>query len=573
MPEAYLVTQSRSGPRDKMHVGYGLILGRAVDCDYVLRDDSVSRRHMEIKEEDGVYLWKDLGSTNGVLINEERLRQGELIHGDLIRIAATTLRFEVSQDLSSESPKSTVFREVVLDRDGRVDTNPRTPVSTASKEAHHLLDAVYAVMNDIATEYDPCSLVDQILKTTMKAIDGQRGALFFAAPNSTRSDSLSTETLLPCPVCNRTHLIQDGKIIHTDTNTINISRTVVRRVLENGESVLIRDTESSGDIEKSESIQKMSLTSIICVPVRGKSGTTGILYIDTDRLDQHYTHQHMLLSTAVGNSAGLALENARLHRDVVEKERFEEEIRHAGKIQRDFLTTNWPDEDEAFSVYGETHPARVVGGDFYDFVRPRPHQVGLLIGDVSGKGMPAALAMARILAEFRVLVSLKLSPKRVMIELNKEFVQRTQQGMFCTLCYLTLDLNTGKVRCTNAGHFSVIKINQFETSEFGQSTGVPIGILLDEHWSETETTIEKGDTLLLYSDGIIEARGSTTHIGDESPSMPDQYGTPALIGLSRDMAGESPKVLVKEIMKDVERFCEPGVPHDDCTLLALRYTG
>lgn len=109
----------------------------------------------------------------------------------------------------------------------------------------------------------------------------------------------------------------------------------------------------------------------------------------------------MLLSTAVGNSAGLALENARMHVQIVEKNRTDSEIQHAWQIQQGFLINEWPEDDARFKVYGDTRPAKTVGGDFYDFVQPDDAHVGLLIGDVSGKGVPAALTMAQLLTEFR----------------------------------------------------------------------------------------------------------------------------------------------------------------------------
>ena len=209
--------------------------------------------------------------------------------------------------------------------------------------------AVYAVMNEIASDYEPCSLVDRVLETTMRAIDAQRGAIYFAGD--------AGDELLPCPVCGHVHLIRDGQLRRAASGEITISKTVAHRVLAGGETVLFQDSDGDGELSTAESIMSLHLRSIICVPLRGKFGVRGILYVDTDRPGHQYTREDMLLTTAVGNSAGLALENVTMHRQILEKQRIEQEIALAWTIQEGFLVKEWPKDDARFEVYGQTLPA------------------------------------------------------------------------------------------------------------------------------------------------------------------------------------------------------------------------
>lgn len=541
--------------KTRVPVRDSVVIGRTADCDFVINDVAASRHHVRIEARNGEFHWKDLGSTNGTMVNGRPLTEGKLEHGDRIQIGTTEIRFEI-ESVTEDKPGMFGASTKPL---------PEGPEAMPVPSADRLLDAVYQVMNEIATNYEPCSLVDSILQTTMRAIDAQRGAVLFAGE--------SAEDLKPCPVCGFVHTIREGVLSHTNVGDIKISGTVARRVLRGGESVLYQDTAQDAEFDAAESIVALRLRSIICVPLRGNMGILGILYIDSDRPKQYYTHEHMLLSTAVGHSAGLALENAQMHQQLLEKQRIEQDIEYAGIIQEGFLQKKWPEADPRFEVYGDTRPAKTVGGDFYDFVQPDVNTIGVLIGDVSGKGVPAALAMAQMLAEFRVRAMQEPSPAEVLRWLNVTMTERSRRGMFCTACYLTVDLRTGTVTCANAGHHAVLRVNRLGVQEFGQALELPLGILRETRYENEQTQLDPDDTLLLYTDGIIEARGAATHNGLEDANETDEYGLDALKILAKGLYGMSPKLLVEEVLKDVLRFCEPASPHDDCTLLGLRYLG
>ena len=559
MQRAYLVCESATnGPKD-VSIGTGITLGRAGDCGFVIDDAAASRRHVMISHRSGQYFWRDLGSTNGTLLNGAKMLEGLLKNGDRLQIGETILRFEVEElpDSEGKPDDSTIFKKTLLDWKYSDDG-----VTAAAEKSEALLRAVYSVMNEIASNYEPCSLVDRILETTLSAIDAQRGAVFFAEQSSSE--------LLPCPVCGKFHIISDQKLKHVQAGEIAISSTVTHHVLSRGESVLFTEGDAQNHINMAQSIMSLQIRSIICVPLRGKYGNLGILYIDTSRPGHMYTNDDMLLATAVGNSAGLALENAHMHREIIEKERIEQDIQHAWTIQEGFLFKDWPTGPGRFQVYGEMRPAKIVGGDFYDFVEPDEDHVGILIGDVAGKGVSAALTMAQLLAEFRIRAIQFPSPAIVLQTLNTEFFHRAKRGTFCTMCYIRIELTTGRMSIANAGHHPPILLSNGVAKTIADASGPPVGVLKKPPWTDFSMTLSPGDLLVLYTDGIAEARSVSAN---PEPHMPlGEYGIEPIQRLLQANPTMSPSRLIATVNNDVLEHCKPSSPHDDCTLIALRYT-
>ena len=555
----FLIVRSGRGEGRRLPVGSSVILGRAMDCGVIIDDEAASRHHVEIVAHDDRFRWRDLGSTNGTLFNGRRVDEGMLAHGDVLRIGDTTFTFEVEDvpEDKVEGRPTTHFKEAIINWDSDASTISRDGMSEG------LLRAVYTVINEISSNYEPCSLVDRILETTVQAIHAQRGALFFAQP--------AAEGLQPCPVCNKFHVIEEGELRHLEQGEIQISGTVTGRVLARGESLLYQDTDADIELHEADSVLSLDLQSIICVPVRGKLGILGILYIDTNRRGHQYTHEHMLLTTAVGNSAGLAIENAMMHLEILEKQRMDQDIQNAWTIQQGLLVKKWPEDTDRFEVYGETRPARTVGGDFYDFVQLDPNRVGILIGDVSGKGMPAALTMAQLLADFRLSARRDLPPSDVLRTLNEDLYTRGQRGTFCTMCYLTLELDTGKVVCGNAGHHPALCISEGGVRVFGSATGPPTGVIPEGPWQDAEFEVVPGDTILLYTDGIVEAREHA--IREDGGRGPVEFGMERICQVAYEEYEKRPSELIARLCEEVQAYCSPGVPHDDCTMIAIRYLG
>jgi sigma-B regulation protein RsbU (phosphoserine phosphatase) len=521
----------------------------------VIRDLAASRQHLKICRVGNGYECRDLESSNGTRVNGEVIDVHLLTDGDEIRVGNTSLLFSLISSVETPPVEKTVFLQTIIDPSGRA----KAPPSTRSKE---LLEAAYTLMNSLSSNFNPCELVDSILSTTMRAVRAQRGAVLFAGENG---------ELKPCPECGHVHTIRDGVPRLTGLDEIEISGSVATRVLHGGENVLLQSARSDQVLDPTASIAALNLTSILCVPIRTQSSIRGILYIDTDLADHEYSEDDMLLAAAAGNSAGLALENARNHQDLLEKQRIDQDIEAAWTIQEGFLVRDWPSDDPRLDVYGLTRPAKVVGGDFYDFARLDEDHVGLLIGDVSGKGVPAALTMALLLAEFRLCATGADSTAEVLRRLNERMVGRSRRGTFCTTALVALNLRTGHLMAANAGHHPVLRISTDLVTTIIPASGPPLGILPGLEWRDDETILSPGETILLYTDGIAEAKspdGKATE-GRED----DEYGLEGIEKMARARFEDGPKALIEAILDDVDRYCGPLAPHDDCTMIALRYHG
>ncbi len=555
MTQGYIVTGTGED-RQRVPVGSSLIVGRASHSGCVIKDTAASRQHLEIRQSGDGYLCRDLDSRNGTTVNGVRTSTCKLKDGDQILIGETLLRFELASDATTSIPDKTIFLQTVLDPAGR---ERELPSTSSSKE---LLEAAYTLMNALASNFNPCDLVDRVLETTTQAIRAHRGAVLFAGPRG---------ELQPCGVCGHCHSIVNGERRPAGVDEIQISESVARRVLQDGENVLYQSGWANGSHDPSASIAALRLTSILCVPIRTQNSVLGILYMDTDIADHEYKNDDLLLAAAAGNSAGLALENARNHQALLDKQRIEQDIEAAWTIQESFLVSDWPTNDRRFEVYGVTEPAKVVGGDFYDFAYLDEDRVGMLIGDVSGKGVPAALTMAQLLAEFRLSAPGVKSPAELLAQLNEGLVKRSRRGMFCTVAVVGINLREGTMMGANAGHHPMVLASENGITTSVPASGPPLGVIPDISWEDVRITIDPGDTLLFYTDGIVEARAGTTR-APGGPG-PEEYGLEGLERVVGDHYPTTPRDLITRVIGDVHDFCSPLSPHDDCTMIALRYLG
>jgi phosphoserine phosphatase RsbU/P len=558
---AYLIDEQSPGRPRRVPVERHLVLGRSPDCGCVVDDAAASRRHGQIElRADGEYFWRDLGSTNGTLLNGARVFEGRLKSGDCLQIGKSMFRFELETATETGGPRSkgTLFKHTIVTPDGAFQSR-----RTETSKAEAILQSVYGVIHSLSNEYEPTRLVDKVLEETARALRADRCAIVFTdGPDA---------PLRPCPGHEFCHVFENGTLKEVEPDALGISRTVINRVLSQGESVFFQEGANDVELKSAHSILLRRLRSIICVPLRGRQRVFGILYLDTSKAGPVLSEDDWLLSSAIGNSAGLALENALLHQQIIENERVEQELKIAWTIQEGFLFRDWPDNETAFDVYGETRPAKTVGGDFYDVFLPGDGTVGIAIGDVSGKGMPAALTMAKLLAEFRVCARSEKSPGDVLAALNESLVRSSQRGIFCTFCYCLLDLKTGRLCIANAGHHPPLLIADGDLDEFAIASGPPLGIMAGLAWDEQEAHLNPGTLAILYTDGIVEARPGVSDAGALAKGKGmEEYG---LEGLSRSiLAGRGAvRDIIENIMTDVETYCGDRPPHDDCTLIGLRY--
>jgi serine phosphatase RsbU (regulator of sigma subunit)/anti-sigma regulatory factor (Ser/Thr protein kinase) len=298
----------------------------------------------------------------------------------------------------------------------------------------------------------------------------------------------------------------------------------------------------------------------LVVPLVSQGELIGLLNLGPRRSEQEYSADDRKLLNDLAGHAAPAVRVAQLVREqeaeVRQRERIEQELRVAQLIQQQFLPQELPDLPgwQVAAYYG---PAREVGGDFYDFIKLPDDQIGIVVGDVTDKGVPAALVMATTHSILRAEAPRLIAPSEVLTRVNNLLVEEMPAHMFVTCLYAVLDPASGRIRYANAGHNVPYVSTEGGVTEL-RATGMPLGLLPEMTYEEKEATLAPGDTVLLHSDGLAEA-----HNPDR-----EMFGFPRVASLTGEASdGE---VLIDRLLKELQEFTGPGVEQeDDITLVTI----
>lgn len=298
---------------------------------------------------------------------------------------------------------------------------------------------------------------------------------------------------------------------------------------------------------------------ILCAPLLSRDGRLlGVIQLLNKRGSAAFSPDDETLLLGFASIAGVAIDRARLVAAVVESKRIEESLRLAHDIQMGMLTRRFP--RLGVSIHAALQPARGVGGDFYDLVE-QEGRIWFAVGDVSGKGMGAALFMAITLTLFRASAEGGASPAEVMARMNRALARDNERAMFVTVFVGLVNPSTGRVTFANGGHNPPYVLRATGALEALKNADSPaLGVFEDAAYADSELHLLPGDGLFLYTDGITEAQA------------PDEafYGMERLEALLRGLASASPAECVDRVVGEVNRFASGAPPADDLTVLALR---
>jgi serine phosphatase RsbU (regulator of sigma subunit) len=285
--------------------------------------------------------------------------------------------------------------------------------------------------------------------------------------------------------------------------SFQVSRGIIERVAQRGQPVLITDAQIDDQSSVYTSVMSLGLRSILCVPMHVKGKPIGLIYVDNRLRSGIFTQTDVELLSALAASAAIAIENARLYQIAFDKGQLEKEYSMARKIQEDILPRKIPSVP-GWQLDAYWQPAQAVSGDFYDFMVFPDGRLGLAVGDVSGKGIPAALVMATTCTILRATAKQLISPAEVLAAVNSSILADIPENMFVTCLYAVLDPTSGNLQFANAGHVLPYLLTPFDLVEL-RTTGMPLGLLPEMTYDEKEASISAGDSLVLISDGMIEA--------------------------------------------------------------------
>jgi len=296
------------------------------------------------------------------------------------------------------------------------------------------------------------------------------------------------------------------------------------------------------------------IRSVLCAPLSSAEGKTfGVIQLDTQDRNKKFTQDDLKLLQGVANQASIAMENAKLHEGTVVRERLRRDLELAHQVQLSFLPSRLP-EVAGYEFFAYYEPALEVGGDYYDFVDLGAQRLAMLVGDVAGKGVPAALLMAKLSSDARFCLLTEKDPAQAIIKLNSLMYQHTSQmDRFVTLVAAVLDQETHTVTLINAGH-PVPRLHRASDKTLAEAmssdvVGEPLGILEHKEYSACQIQLRQGDSLLMFSDGVLDSfnvrdrafrvSGILTAMNEGEVIRPQAAGARIVKALKQHSAGRS----------------------------------
>ncbi len=521
------VLRELAGGREHPLRGKVTLIGRDPACDVVVRTDQTSFRHAIIVQSGGSHSVEDLESVNGVYVNGQRIRgRTPLRPGDRVEIPG----FAASLQTAAPTPPLQEGVTTVAMGGGRLEVKPEVK-----------LRAVLEISRYLGTALDLKDVLPKILECLFAVFpQADRGFILLQDPN--------TGQFAPKAVRKRRE---------PDADTPAVSRNILNQVTSTGRAVLSADAGADARFDPNQSIRRLHIKSIMCAPMLSSSGAVlGVIQLDTEDVRTPFREEDLEVLASATTQAAHAVELARLHQE-------RRDLEAATQIQKSFLPAVRPRVPQLrfFDYYSS---ARQIGGDYYDYIPLPGDRLAVALGDVSGKGVAAALWMARLSAAARFSLASEADAPTALRRLNVALTQTGADDRFVTFAAAILDLATYGVTLVNAGHMPPLRRRPGRpgVEEVGDPiVGLPLGVM-DKPYEQTSFGLEPGDVLLFYTDGVTEARNPNN----------DQYG---LERLSKVVAG-SPKdveALGAAVLADVRRFAAGRPQNDDLTIVCVGRDG
>lgn len=338
--------------------------------------------------------------------------------------------------------------------------------------------------------------------------------------------------------------------------TLEMGQGIAGWVAEHQTLLMIKDAKTDSRFyPEADRLTRFTTRSLIAVPLVGRSGLIGVAEILNPKEKDFFSDDDAEIFQTLCRQVAIAMENARFHKESVEKERLRQELEIASALQKSFLPESPNLTKGHLTVSAVNLSADKVGGDLYDFIELGHDRVGVFIGDVSGKGISAALFMAKVISDFRYIASQAVAPEIALSRLNS-MLSQVPRGMFLTGIYSIVDLSTGDVSLSNAGSPPFLWLTHGEVRVMNVESGPPLGILPMDYPSAC-ISLKKGDRLFLLTDGVFEAKNKEgQRIGFEN-----------LVSFIKGQVGEGQ--LVQQVIDYVNDFSRGLARADDLTIVEI----
>lgn len=523
-------------------------MGRSTDNDFGFPEDSgLSRQHLALENDNGAWIVRDLGSKNGTYVNDQLLHSKHFLSpGDRITASLLTVVFEpqpakvpevsivfdrTRTDLGSSETLSTSLNDVISSQ-----TISAKPERGTLEHWKTPLDAFLRAGRELSQGRPLPELFEVILDLSIESVGAERGVLM---------------------------TLENGRLTVQASrgNGFRISTTVRDQVLDQKTSLLIRNVQDEEALRSMQSIVSQGVRALMAVPLQTDDQVIGLIYVDTSHWLREFSGDDLNLLTVMANVAAIRIERERLAELEHTRRRLASELEQAAEIQRQFLPAHAP-QVPGLELAGFNASCRTVGGDYYDFLAYPDGRVAVMVGDVCGKGMPAALLMMGLQARVQVLAAEPNPPAVVADRLNRVLTAAALNSRFISFFFALFDPPSGELIYSNAGHNPPLLIRASGKVEWLTGGGPVLGIVPDACYEEVRCVLNSGDVAVLYSDGVTDA----TNAQDED------FGEARLSELLQLVHHDSADSILSALTTAVKDWAGGNPAPDDITLVVVRKT-
>jgi len=533
-PDGMMKTVALSGAR--------VSVGRSPSAELSFPDDSgLSRLHFALESEGGEWTVQDLGSKNGTFVNDLPLKARLILKpGDRITAGRLEILFAPETSSPPEDPvvfepaeESTTVSTLSTDLEGAL-SNQTIVFERGGPEAATPVQALIRAGQELAENRPLSELFQVILDLAIEAVNAQRGVVL---------------------------ILEGGDLVPKARkgDGFRISTAMRDRVLKEKSSVLVRNADLDDAFKGRTSVVAHRVHTMMAAPLQAKNRIIGLIYLDSPHVLREFTKDDLSLLTVMANVAAIRLENARLAEIEAAERMLKRDLAQAAEIQCRVLPQAAP-EIAGLDLAGYNAACRTVGGDYYDFFPYGESRVGLALGDVSGKGMPASLLMMALHAHVQVLAAEPKDLGFLMQRLNKTTCANGIDNRFITFFFGVLDGSTGELAYASAGHNAPIVVRASGAAETLEGGGTVLGILPSAPYSEYHAQLGEGDILALYSDGVTEAF---------NPKR-EEYGEARFIEVLQAHRDKPAAAIIEAVTASLAEWAAGSAPTDDITLVVAK---
>ena len=572
-------TDNNSVQQDYLIRETPVLIGRHPDCEIQLDDASASRYHAKITLDNGHFYLQDMNSRNGTTLNGDTVAKPTRIFDQArIKIGDSTLSFKIEEPRSGATSTRTSSNR---DRTGKPipasNTLRKSQLTERnSPDSSQHLSSIF--LDDPDTRNDPSILSQLEVPSHFQRIHNHTtpDQTLVALTKITHALSESVERnqvltkildfLLELFInADRGFIILKNKAgelepvgwksrYAVEDERIHISKTIIKQVIDSKRPMISSDAALDDRFDLAQSIVDFEIRSLMCAPmINSKDEVIGVIHLDTVQESVAFNEEELETLTTIALQASLAVQKSDLFEAAKRSENLKLDLQVANEIQRKFLPQHAIKNDryEFFSYY---RPMQQVGGDYFDYVKLDGNRVGIVVADVVGHGIAAALLMAKVSAESRFALATCKSAEEAIQAMNTN-LSDLKIDRFVTLALALVDFEENKMTIVNAGHMPPLLRNKAGEyrSLAEREAGIPLGIANGFQYESLEVTLEVGDVVTMYTDGVNEAMNASD----------EQLTTARLVDELKQAQCKTPQTICEQIVKIVSRHAGNTPAIDD----------